>query len=191
MITPISPSDVQAPPPAAPVDSGPAVSEVKSSNPIADARNQLNAQIVQSSINISIGAGENPQALVLRAALDRINQALSADAGPNAIENAMGQDNSPEATAGRILVMTGFLDAFKAQHPNLSSDEATQKFVDLIRGGFEKGYGEATNILEGLGVFNGDVKDGISKTYELVHKGLDDFLANNLSKPPATQEPTA
>lgn len=183
MLTPIS-SDVQTLPPTTPVDnSTPAVSGAKSSNPIADARTQLNAQIVQASINVSIGAGDNPQALVLRSALDRINQALSADSGPNAIENAMSQDNSPEATAGRILVMTGFLDNFKAQNPNLSSDEATQKFVDLIRGGFEKGYGEATNILDGLGVFNGDVKDGVSKTYELVQKGLDDFLANNLSKP--------
>lgn len=147
----------------------------------ASSRNRLNVQILQSSLEVSIQSGGKSQELVFRAAIDRINELLAPELGPDAIQGAMGQDNSPEATAGRILSLsTGFYDAYAAQHPGADGDQLVRNFVDLIRGGFEKGFNEAKDILKGLDVLSGDVESGIMKTFDLVQKGLDDFLAARL-----------
>ncbi len=54
-----------------------------------------------------------------------------------------------------------------------------RNFVDLIRGGFERGLGEARDILSGLGVLGADspTEQGFNQTYALVMKGYEDFLA--------------
>lgn len=146
-------------------------------------RSQLNSQILQASLNVSISAGDNSMALLYRTAIDNINQQLAPEFGPNALQAAMQQDNSAEATAGRILSQsTAFFDAYARQHPNKDPEEVLQNFVGMIRGGFEKGYNEAANILTGLGVMGKEhnVASEIGKTYELVQKGYDDFLAAGL-----------
>ncbi len=140
-----------------------------------------NARIMEASLSVSIKAGDDSMALLFRGAIDRINEVLAPEQGANAIQNAMGQDNSPEATAGRILSLsTGFYEAYAAQHPGEDPETLARNFVDLIRGGFEKGFNEAVDILKGLQVFQGEVESGVMKTYELVQKGLDDFLAGKL-----------
>lgn len=91
-------------------------------------RSQLNVQILQSSLEVSIQAGGKSQELVFRAAIDRINEQLAPSMGPDAIQGAMNQDNSPEATAGRILSLsTGFYDAYAARR---SGDDPTQVAKD-------------------------------------------------------------
>ena len=50
----------------------------------------------------------------------------------------------------------------------------------MIRGGFEKGFGEAREILDGLGVFAGAVETDVMKTRELVLQGYDRFLQDRL-----------
>ncbi|MCE1172405.1 MAG: DUF5610 domain-containing protein [Azovibrio sp.] len=140
-----------------------------------------NVRIMEASMSVSIKAGDDSMALLFRSAIDRINEVLAPEQGPDAIQNAMGQDNSPEATAGRILSLsTGFYEAYAAQHPGEDPETLASNFVDLIRGGFEKGFNEAVDILKGLQVFQGEVESGVMKTYELVQKGLDDFLAGKL-----------
>lgn len=157
----------------------------------AKARNQLNVQILQSSMEVSIQAGGKSQELVFRAAIDRINELLAPQAGSDAILGAMGQDNSAEATAGRILSLsTGFFDAYAAQRPGVDPDQLAKDFVATIRSGFEKGFNEAKDILKGLDVFKGDVESGVMKTFDLVQKGYDDFLASKL-KPVASQSTDA
>ncbi|HZX30582.1 MAG TPA: DUF5610 domain-containing protein [Rhodocyclaceae bacterium] len=152
-------------------------------------RSQTNLQILQASAEVSIQAGNQSQALVFRSAIDRINELLAPEFGPDALQGKMGEDNSPEATANRILSMsTGFFDAYAAQHKGENPDELAKNFVDLIRGGFEQGFNDAKNILKGLDVLGGDVESGIMKTYELVSKGYDDFLAGKLSPAKATGE---
>jgi len=66
-----------------------------------------------------------------------------------------------------------------------------RNFVDLIRGGFERGFGEARDILSGLGVLGADspIEQGINQTYALVMKGYDDFLAAKLTPRPAADTP--
>lgn len=149
----------------------------------AEQRSQLNAQIVQSSLDVSISSGNDGLALLYRSAIEHLNEQLAPELGPNAIQNAMGQDNSPEGTAGRILSQTlAFFDGYARQHPNKDPEQLLHDFVDTIRGGFEKGYAEAAKILEGLGVMGegSHVVQEIGKTYELVQQGYDDFLQSRL-----------
>lgn len=146
-------------------------------------RVQLGAQILQASLDVSISAGDNSMALLYRSAIDHINEQLAPELGPNALQAAMQQDNSAEATAGRILSQsTAFFDAYARQHPNQEPEDVVSNFVGLIRGGFEQGYSEATNILKGLGVLGegNTIEAEIGKTFELVQKGYDDFLQTKL-----------
>ena len=146
------------------------------------ARDQLNVQILEASAKVSLKAGDQSQALLFRGAIERINELLSPTLGPDAIQAKMSQDNSPEATAERILSLsTGFYDAYAAQRPDDNPEEVAKDFINLIRGGFEKGFSEAQEILQGLKVFSGDIETGVMKTFELVNKGYDDFLASKLN----------
>lgn len=144
----------------------------------AQAKAQLNASIVQTSIEVSINSQNEPLALLLKSAIAGINDLLEPDLGKNAIQNAMGQDNTPEATAGRIVSLsTGMFELFKQQHPGEDASVVFRNFMTTIRSGFEQGFKEAGDILNGMNVLNGDVASGISKTYELVQKGYADFEA--------------
>jgi hypothetical protein len=149
----------------------------------AETRHQLNVQILEESAKVSLAAGDTPMSLVFRSAIDRINELLAPELGADALQNAAAQqDNSAEATAERILSLsTAFYDSYARQHPDEDPEVTARNFVDLIRGGFEKGFGEARDILEGLGVFKDEVKTGVMKTWELVQQGYDDFLAGKLA----------
>ena len=151
---------------------------------------QLNASIMQASLNVSIGSENEPLALLYKTAITNINEALKGQYGDDAIQNAASQDNSAEATASRIVSLsTGFFDAFKKQNPGLDDDTALTKFMDTISGGMEKGFKEARDILGGLKVLNGDIAGNIDKTYELVQKGYADFIAAHSSKKDETAKP--
>ena len=143
-----------------------------------------NAQILEASLQVSIQAGNDGLALLYRTAVDGINATLEAELGPQAIQNTMGQDNSPEGTAGRIVALsTAMFDAYAARYPHKDMAEVAKDFINVIRGGFEQGYKEAEDILNSLGVLP-DVEvvaQGIAKTFELVHKGYDDWLTQKLS----------
>nr|WP_314629418.1 DUF5610 domain-containing protein [uncultured Janthinobacterium sp.] len=153
---------------------------------------QLNASIMQASLNVSIGAENEPLALLYKTAITNINEALKGQYGDDAIQNAASQDNSAEATANRIVSLsTGFFDAFKKQNPDLDDDAALSKFMDTISGGMEKGFKEARDILGGLKVLGGDIAGNIDKTYELVQKGYADFVAAHSSKKDDAAKPDA
>ncbi|WP_342113895.1 DUF5610 domain-containing protein, partial [Pseudoduganella sp. OTU4001] len=143
------------------------------------AKLQLNVSILQESASVSLNSENDPLALLYKSAITSINEQLEADFGPDAIQNAASQDNSPEATAGRIVSLsTAFFSAFQQQHSELEGDDALNRFMETIKGGIEKGFKEARDILQGLQVLGGDIASNIDKTYELVQKGLDDFVAN-------------
>ncbi|MDR2113422.1 MAG: DUF5610 domain-containing protein [Candidatus Accumulibacter sp.] len=150
-------------------------------------KQQLNVQILEASAKVSLTAGDQPLALVFRSAIDRINELLGPELrepepGAGALPEVAAQDNSAEATAGRILsISTGFYESYAQQHAGEDPEAIAKNFVSLIRGGFEKGFGEARNILEGMNVFNGEVQSGVMKTYDLVQKGYDDFLNEKLA----------
>lgn len=146
-------------------------------SPAAKAKLQLNASIVSAQMSVSIGATDNPLALVYKSALTGINEALKAS-GADPVESAVSQDNTPDGTAGRIVSLsTAFYAAFKQQHAGEDDSAVLSKFMDTIRGGFEKGFKEAQDILSGLNVLNGDVASNIDKTHDAVLKGYADFEA--------------
>ncbi|HJU99441.1 MAG TPA: DUF5610 domain-containing protein [Burkholderiaceae bacterium] len=146
--------------------------------PAAQAKAQLNAAIVQASLTVSIGAQDDPLALLLKSALTGINEALRGQFGENAIQNAMSQDNTPEGTAGRIVSLsTAFYGAYQKQHAGEDPETMLSNFMATIKGGMEQGFKEARDILTGLNVLNGDIASNVDKTYALVQKGYADFEA--------------
>ena len=153
----------------------------------AKAKAQLNASIVQASLTVSLNSSNEPMSVVLKTALTGINEALKDQFGENAIENAVSQDNTPEGTASRIVSLsTAFYDAFKRQNPGEDEEVLLNKFIDTLKKGVDQGFGEARDVLQGLKVLGGEVASNIDKTYELVRKGYDDFIASRLAKPAET-----
>lgn len=152
-------------------------------------RDQMNVQILEASAAVSLKAGEQSQALLFRSAIDRINEYLAPTLGADAIQGKMSEDNSAEATAARIVSLsTAFYDSYAAQHPGDDPEQLATNFVNLIRGGFEKGFNEAKDILQGLQVFSGDIESGVMKTFDLVNQGYDDFLASKLAAASETKK---
>lgn len=90
---------------------------------------------------------------------------------------------TPEGTAKFIVDMaTGFYNAYSENHKDEADKEKLDGFMNLIRGGVEKGFEEARGILEALNVLNfGQVGENVDKTYDLVQKGLDDFYNSQMS----------
>lgn len=159
---------------------------------IAKSRADLNSAIVQTTMKVSLNAGNEPLALLLKSAINGINEELQATLGKDAIETASTtQDNSAEGTAQRILSLsTAFYGAYREQNNLEDNAESRAQFVEVIRGGFEKGFKEAQEVLEGLKVLGGEVAAGIDKTFALVMQGYDDFVAGPQSQPGApTPEP--
>ncbi len=153
----------------------------KAETSAAEAKTELNRSILQTSLDVSLSAGNEPMSLLVKTALEGINEALKADFGDNAIQKAYedGVDISPEATAGRIVQMsTAFFERYHANHSDLSIEEALESFVELIGQGIDKGFGEARDILQGLNVLEGSIADNIDKTYDLVQEGLKAFVEN-------------
>jgi len=142
-------------------------------------KQQLNAAIIESSLQVSRTIGNQPQSLLLKTALQGINEALKAGGTDSSAEETYesGIDFSPEATAERIVSLsTQFFASYREQHPEMSEEESLTAFVDVIRGGIEQGFTEAKDILSSLNVLEGDIASNIDKTYELVQEGLQSFV---------------
>jgi uncharacterized protein DUF5610 len=139
---------------------------------------EQNVAILQAHQDVSISFKSEPLALVYQAAIDAINKELEPELGENSIQRGYesGIDVSPEATADRIVSFsTGLFSLYQQQHPKLSEQEQLDRFLDVIGGGIDQGFGEAREILDGLGVLEGDIADNIDKTYDLVQEGLAAF----------------
>lgn len=157
-------------------------------------RAQQNAQILQASMDVSISAGNKSMTLLYRAAVDKLNEMLEPELGPDAIAQAQQQDQSSEAVANRIVSLsTALFERYAAKYPNKDPETLVQDFVATIRKGFEQGYGEATGILQGLSVWEegGPVRTAIERTYSLVQQGFDDFLSQKLAALKAQQDSAA
>lgn len=141
-------------------------------------RAELNGAILETSLTVSISAGNQPLQLLFRSALEQLNEILRPEFGEAAIENAVSQDNTPEGTAGRIVTLaTGFFASFAAQRPDADPAQLRRDFLELIGRGIDRGFAEAREILGGLKVLEGDVATSIDKTYALVRQGLEAFAA--------------
>jgi len=148
---------------------------------IAAEQQQLNRAIVTSSLEASLNVGNDALGLLYKSAIEHLNDVLGPELGDNAIQRAYdaGVDVSPEATAGRIVSMsTAFFGAYRELHPDLDLESALDAFTKLIGGGIDRGFAEARDVLDGLGVLGGDIAANIDRTYTLVQQGLKDFVEN-------------
>lgn len=142
-------------------------------------KQQLNAAIIESSLNYNTSIADQPLSLVLKTALQGINEALNEMGVENTVEEAYesGVDFSPEAVAERIVSFsTQFLSSYREQHPEMDEEEALNAFVNIIGGGIAQGFDEAKEVLTSLNVLEGDISDTIDKTYALVQEGLQSFV---------------
>lgn len=152
-------------------------------------KKQNNTAILQSSIAVSVSAGNEPLSLLYKVAIDNINEVLQPEFGDNAIQTAYdsGLDVTPEATADRIVSLsTAFFSQYQEQNQNLSTEDAVKSFVEVIAGGIDKGFAEAKDILEGLKVLDGDIASNIDVTYDLVQEGLQAFVDSYIQ--PTTEQ---
>lgn len=129
-----------------------------------------------------LNAVSDPLKLVYQAAIDELNERLAPYLGEDALQKGLADnvDVSPEATANRIVSLsTSMLSRFMDSNPQLEGQAAKEKFVSIIRDGVMQGFSEARDILKGLQVLEGDIATNIDKTFELVQKGLDNFLSSD------------
>lgn len=161
------------------------LSQTSNQQPSLSAREQAqksqNSAIMQSHLDVSVKAGNKPLSLFYKTAVEAINKALEPALGENATQATLDDelDVSPEATAERIVQgATGFFGAFKKANPALDEESAMTNFMEVIRGGIEKGFEEAKGILDSLRVFEGEIESNIDLTYEHVQTGLSKFVDN-------------
>ena len=150
-----------------------------------------NKSIIQAHLKQSSDAADNPQKLLFKAAINEINEVLAPYLGENATQTAYESDIdfSPEATAERIVHgATGFFTAFVENNPELSSEEAVNRFNDVITQGIEQGFEDAKGILDSLQVLEGKISDDINATYDFVQAGLNNFMEQVLADLNAEQE---
>jgi hypothetical protein len=162
-------------------------------------KTQTQASLIQHLFGEGAPKNENALRILYQETVDKLNEVLAPDLGPNAIsaEKLAEQGGmeywSPENTANRIVQGTvGFFEAYKTSNPDLQGEALLDKFLSVIGGGIEKGFEEAGSILKGFGVYDGSVKDNAEKTYELVQKGLQAFREQQMEqmglKPATTDE---
>jgi len=85
-------------------------------------------------------------------------------------------DTSAEATAQRILGgVTGYIfGAFRLSRGELGAGDIDEFEREALRG-FERGLGQARELIEGLGALTGDLDADISETARLVRDGIRSF----------------
>nr|WP_034331276.1 DUF5610 domain-containing protein [Herbaspirillum sp. B39] len=159
--------------------SGDKIAQAKQANllTVSGAKAQFNLSIVQSSLEVSLQTQNDPLSLVYKTAIENINDILRPQLGDNAIQTASSQDNSPEATAGRIVsFITNMFELYKKNNPDKEDASNIDDYMNLIFKGVDQGFKEARGILESLNVLQGDIASNIDKTYDLVQKALGDFI---------------
>ncbi|SQH78116.1 conserved protein of unknown function [Shewanella benthica] len=155
------------------------VSGVASNNSAYAASKQLmNMAIISAQQEVNLRSSDEPMMLVYRTAIEAINEQLAPTMGANATQRIYdkGVDTSAEATAERIVSFaTQFFSLHQGQNSNMEFDEQLDSFMEIIGGAIDKGFGEAREILDNFKVLQGDIADGVDRTYSLVQAGLQEF----------------
>lgn len=149
------------------------------------------SSLLEAHQEVNLSIKNEPQALLYKSALEAINEELKSELGDNAIQKGYesGLDVSPEATADRIVKFsTALFPLYQEQHPELSLTEQLNRFMEIIGGGIDQGFTEAKDILDGLGVLEGEIEENIEKTYNLVQEGLEAFRNRFETPDSPTQE---
>ena len=132
-------------------------------------------------------ANESSLKLTFQAAIDKLNEVLSAEFGltegatPPISEETLKQQGgmeywTPENTAQRIVDgSTAFFAAFQSANPDLEGEALVDRFIEVVGGGVTQGFEEAKGLLGDMKVLEGSIADNIDKTYSLVQEGFQSF----------------
>jgi hypothetical protein len=138
------PGTTKLPATASESGSGDKIAQAKQANllTVSGAKAQFNLSIVQSSLEVSLQTQNDPLSLVYKTAIENINDILRPQLGDNAIQTASTQDNSPEATAGRIVsFITNMFDLYKKNNPDKDDAGNIDDYMNLIFKGVDQGSG--------------------------------------------------
>ena len=150
-------------------------------------RTERQASLVAHLFGDGTSASADSLKLTYQAAMEKINEVLSAEFGiteggtPPISEEALTAQGgmeywTPENTAKRIVDgSTAFLAGFQAANPELEGEALMDRFIEVIGGGIAQGFDEAKGLLGDLDVLKGDIADNIESTFKLVQDGLQNF----------------
>jgi len=95
-----------------------------------------------------------------------------AEAGQGLDPRANPADFTAQQVADRVLAyIETALDQYAADDPRRS------ELLEQAREGVEQGFAEAASILDGLGVLQGELADGLTRSLDLIQRGLERFSA--------------
>jgi hypothetical protein len=150
-------------------------------------RTERQASLVAHLFGDGTSATADSLKLTFQAAMEKINEVLSAEFGiteggtapisEGALKTQGGMEYwTPENTAKRIVDgSTAFLAGFQAANPELEGEALMDRFIDVIGGGIAQGFDEAKGLLGDLDVLKGDIASNIESTFKLVQDGLQNF----------------
>lgn len=150
-------------------------------------RTERQASLVAHLFGDGTSASTDSLKLTFQAAMEKINEILSAEFGiveggtPPISEEALKAQGgmeywTPENTAKRIVDgSTAFLAGFQAANPELEGEALMDRFIEVIGNGIAQGFDEAKGLLGDLDVLKGDIADNIESTFKLVQDGLQNF----------------
>lgn len=129
------------------------------------------ASLISSSSRPSIGltplASRAPANDAQATLANRLTERLGLEPGALA---GKANDYTPEKVAGRIL---GFIEQRLQTEQAAGADPAKlQSVLEQARSGVEKGFAEARQILDGMGVLQGKVASDIDDTYRKIQDGF-------------------
>ena len=90
------------------------------------------------------------------------------------IYQLQAEDVSPNKVASRVLAFI----SQALQGKEHGSDEFNTT-LEQAQEGVKKGFNEAKDILQSLGVFNGDIKNSAEETHQRLQQGLNKFASTN------------
>ncbi len=117
------------------------------------------------SLSIGIMSPEKTQAILNRELADKLEQRFKEEGID--LKGLKAEDFTPQKVSERIM---NFVSG------RVLSEQDSDKQLELMqqaRAGVEQGFAEARDILDSLSVLNGQVKDDVDKTYDLIQQGLD------------------
>lgn len=152
---------------------------------IASARHEANREILsQFARTQPKGGGSNDVDSVVRFTLEELDaengQAIAAMFEEIGIDlyDAVGVDHSADATSDRIVDASSAMFAtFADQNAELEGEDLISAFETTLREAVDAGYGEAREMLDGLGVDDSVIALG-EETMDLVHHKFDSFFAD-------------
>lgn len=138
----------------------------------------IETSLAKNNSSSDLGVNSLSKSLTLSAKeiVSKLNELLK-EKFPEGIESLKPEDVTPEKTSDNIVSgITAMFSAYAKSNEDLEPEELISRFMAAARKGVDQGYGEASNILEGLGAFEFEgVKDGIEKTKSLIEEKLKAF----------------